>query len=183
LQAYDTTAGRIGGCICWEHWMPLNRFAMHALGEQIHVAAFPDIPEHNALASRHYAFEGRCFVIAMGSVLRRDDIKMDFGLVPELLVSPGRTGDRDEFVLAGGSGIIGPDGQWIVEQNFYEETIMYADLDLSAVSQEKLSLDSAGHYNRPDVFQLSVNTRCNEPLRWSDDASQHLRQCAGRDFN
>lgn len=167
IQVYDTTAGRIGGSICWEHWMPLNRFAMHALGEQIHVAAFPDMPEHNAVASRHYAFEGRCFVIAMGTIVRRDDIKMDFGLPPEMLISPGRTGDRDEFILAGGSGIIGPDGRWIVEQKYYDEEILYADLDLEDVTREKLSLDTVGHYNRPDVFQLYVDNRRRDPVHWS----------------
>ncbi|WP_323011804.1 carbon-nitrogen hydrolase family protein [Castellaniella sp.] len=167
LQAYDTTAGRVGGSICWEHWMPLNRFTMHALGEQIHVAVFPDIAEHNMIASRHYAFEGRCFVIAMGMVLRRADITEDFGLPIDMLTSPSKTSDRDEFVLAGGSGIIGPDGRWIVEQKFYEEEIIYADIDLDDVSKGKLSLDTAGHYNRPDVFQLYVDNRRKDPVNWS----------------
>jgi len=31
LQAVETNIGRLGGLICWEHWMPLTRMAMHEL--------------------------------------------------------------------------------------------------------------------------------------------------------
>jgi len=39
LLVVETGVGRVGGLICWEHWMPLARFAMHAEREEIHVAA------------------------------------------------------------------------------------------------------------------------------------------------
>ena len=39
-----------------------------------------------------------------------------------------------------------------------EEGILYADLDLEAGIKMKLRHDFAGHYNRPDIFQLRVNT-------------------------
>ena len=50
LHVLDTSIGRIGGLACWEHWMPLTRFAMHAKGEQIHIAAWPEVgdPEKHA---------------------------------------------------------------------------------------------------------------------------------------
>ncbi|KQZ67404.1 hypothetical protein [Nocardioides sp. Root151] len=67
---------------------------------------------------------------------------------------------------AGGSGIVGPDGKWFVDQCFYEEKIIYADLDLEEVVREKLSLDTAGHYNRPDVFQLMVDDQPKEQIYW-----------------
>ncbi len=35
LDVYDTPLGRIGGLVCWEHWMLLARHAMHATGEQM----------------------------------------------------------------------------------------------------------------------------------------------------
>src|SRR5215813_3997021 len=69
LRAVDTSAGRVGGLICWEHWMPLARQAMHEAGEEIHIACWPQVKEMNLVASRHYAFEGRCFVIATGAVM------------------------------------------------------------------------------------------------------------------
>ncbi|BDZ45624.1 nitrilase-related carbon-nitrogen hydrolase [Naasia aerilata] len=58
LRAVDTPAGRVGGLVCWEHWMPLARQALHSEGEQIHVAAWPDMPELHELAARTYAREG-----------------------------------------------------------------------------------------------------------------------------
>ena len=67
LLVVETGVGRVGGLICWEHWMPLARFAMHAEREEIHVAAWPEVgdPEMHRFASRHYAFEGRCFSICV----------------------------------------------------------------------------------------------------------------------
>lgn len=166
LRVYDTQAGRIGGGICWEHWMPLNRFAMHALGEQIHVGVWPDVAEHNAIAARHYAFEGRTFVMAMGTILRRSSITVDFGLPPSVLQSTSGMSTNDDYILAGGTGIVGPNGKWLTDPVMYEEKIIYADLDLDEVSKEKLSLDTAGHYNRPDIFQLVVDDRAKEQIYW-----------------
>ena len=38
-----------------------------------------------------------------------------------------------------------------------DETIITAEGSLEHVLQRKLSCDIAGHYSRPDVFQLHVN--------------------------
>ncbi|MDQ3650016.1 MAG: carbon-nitrogen hydrolase family protein, partial [Acidobacteriota bacterium] len=56
LEAVTTSAGRVGGLICWEHWMPLARQTLHTSGEHIHVAVFPAVHEMHQIASRHYAF-------------------------------------------------------------------------------------------------------------------------------
>src|SRR5437867_678106 len=77
VRAVDTPAGRVGGLICWEHWMPLARQAMHESGEDVHVAAWPAVKEMNHVASRQYAFEGRCFVLAAGSVMRAGALPHD----------------------------------------------------------------------------------------------------------
>jgi len=44
LRAVETSVGRVGALMCWEHWMPLTRQAMHDAAEDIHVAhrAWPD---------------------------------------------------------------------------------------------------------------------------------------------
>ena len=84
LQAVDTPAGRVSGLVCWEHWMPLARQALHDSGEDIHVAVWPTVHDRHQLASRQYAFEGRCFVLAAGSVMRASS------LPPELEVEPSR---------------------------------------------------------------------------------------------
>ena len=68
LTAVSTAVGRVSGLICWEHWMPLARQALHLSGEDIHVAVWPTVNEQHQLASRHYALESRCFVLAAGTL-------------------------------------------------------------------------------------------------------------------
>ena len=150
LRAVDTPAGRVGGLICWEHWMPLARQALHESGEDIHVALWPTAHEMLQVASRHYAFEGRCFVIAAGSLLRARD------LPPELEPHPDRVSSPDQLVMHGGSAIIGPDGQYLAGPVFDAPEILFAELDLSRVREESMSLDVAGHYHRPDCLSMSV---------------------------
>jgi predicted amidohydrolase len=150
LVAVDTPAGRIGGLICWEHWMPLARQAMHDSGEDIHVAAWPTAHEMLQVASRHYAFEGRCFVIAAGSLMRARD------LPAELEPHPDRVSSADQFVMRGGSAIIAPNGSYLAGPVYDAPAILTAQLDLSRVREEAMSLDVAGHYSRPDCLEFSV---------------------------
>jgi len=150
LQAVETAAGRVGGLICWEHWMPLARQAMHDSGEDIHVAVWPNVHEMVQIASRQYAFEGRCFVLAAGSLLRAAN------LPPELEPHPDRVTSASQFVLRGGSAIIGPNGAYVAGPVFDEPCILTADLDLEQVREELMSLDVAGHYSRPDCLELRV---------------------------
>jgi nitrilase len=152
LRAVDTPAGRVGGLVCWEHWMPLARQALHESGEDIHVAAWPTVHDMHQIASRHYAFEGRCFVLAAGSLMRARDLPVELERHAEKVTSP------DQFVLRGGSAIIGPDGGYLAGPVFEEATVLYADLDLARVREESMTLDVAGHYARPDCLQL-VTTR------------------------
>ena len=148
LRAVATDVGRIGGLICWEHWMPLARQVMHQSGEDIHIAAWPQVKEMNLIASRHYAFEGRCFVIACGMIMRARELPQEF--VPIDSFGP------ESFVLNGGSAIIGPDGSLLAGPVFDEEVILTADVDLSRIGEESLALDVTGHYSRPDIFELKL---------------------------
>jgi len=146
LRAVQTEVGRVGGLICWEHWMPLARQALHTSGEDVHVAAWPQVKEMNLVASRHYAFAGRCFVIACGSIMRASEIPAELELIQSLKQNP------DALVLGGGSAIIAPDGNVIAGPVFETETILAADLDFSRIAEESLALDVTGHYFRPDIF-------------------------------
>ncbi len=148
LAAPLVAGARVGGLICWEHWMPLARQVMHDAGEEIHVAAWPGVPDLHQLASRHYAFEGRCFVIAAGQILRLRD------LPPELPVRPEKAGDPDALLIRGGSAIIAPSGRYLAGPVLDEETLVLADCDLGEIVREALTLDVSGHYARPDLFDL-----------------------------
>jgi predicted amidohydrolase len=150
LKAVETSAGRTGGLICWEHWMPLARQALHVSGEEIHIAAWPQVKEMNLVASRHYAFEGRCFVVACGALMRARD------LPPELELIESLKNDADSLTLRGGSAIIAPDGRVIAGPVFDEETILTADIDTSRIAEESLTLDVTGHYSRPDIFEFEL---------------------------
>jgi predicted amidohydrolase len=152
LKAIDTHIGRIGGLICWEHWMPLARQAMHNSNEHIHIALWPTVHETHQLASRHYAFEGRCFVVAVGQVMKVKDIPSQLKR-PQNLKNNG-----DDFLLKGGSCIIAPDGSFLMEPQMNKEGVFVHEInDLKRIYKERLTLDTSGHYNRPDVFNFSVN--------------------------
>jgi len=146
LEAVSTSAGRIGGLICWEHWMPLARMAMHNSGEHIHVAAWPTVHELHQLASRHYAFEGRCFVMTVGLMMPAADVPR------ELPRGVPLSSDDEQWIERGGSAIIGPDSHYIVEPVFNREELIVADLDFKEIDREAMTLDVSGHYARPDLF-------------------------------
>ena len=166
LGVHQAPWGKLGNLICWEHWMPLARAAMHNLGESVHVAAWPTVREEYALASRHYAMEGRCFVLAAGPVQTRDDLLDGLERVGgddaalELL-----TAIESEKLNRGGSLIVAPDAR-IVAQAGDGEEMLRATLDLTEIGSGLASLDTDGHYSRPDVFELTVDTRPKEGVRW-----------------
>jgi len=152
LRVIDTPVGRVGGLICWEHWMPLVRQALHVAGEDIHVSLWPSVKEMYQVASRHYAFEGRCFVVAAGAIMRRSDLPRDFE------ISGSLAGEESEFILDGGSCVIGPDGQYVAGPAFNSEVIILARINLERIREESLTLDVTGHFNRPDLFDFRYKT-------------------------
>jgi nitrilase len=144
LNSVPIAEARVGGLICWEHWMPLARTAMHQAGEHIHVAVWPTANEIAQLASRHYAFEGRCFVLAAGLMMRTTD------LPPAL---PHNV--AGEWAIRGGSAIIAPNASYVVEPIYDREELIVADLDLGMIDRESMALDVTGHYSRPDIFTFA----------------------------
>jgi nitrilase len=160
LSVYDTALGRLGGLCCWEHLQPLSKYAMYAQNEQVHVGAWPSFsvytgaayalgPEVNTSASRVYAVEGSCFVVAPCATVSTEMI--------ELLC----TDDTKRALLQPGGGyarIFAPDGQQMHESLAPDvEGLVYADLDLGMISLAKAAADPAGHYARPDVTRLLLN--------------------------
>jgi len=148
LRAVDTPGGRVSALVCWEHWMPLARQALHESGEDIHVAVWPTVHDLHQVASRQYAFEGRCFVLASGALMRASS------LPPELDPHPERVTGPDQWLLRGGSAVVGPDGRYLVEPVYDRAEIVMAQLDLRRTSEEAMTLDVTGHYHRPELFDF-----------------------------
>jgi nitrilase len=150
LKSVKTNVGRVGALVCWEHWMPLARQAMHVAGEDIHVAVFPTVHEMHQITARQYAFEGRSFVLAVGMIMRAQDFPAEFETAHLSKDNP------DQIVLRGGSCIVAPDGSFVARPVFDEEKIITTELDLTMIDREKMTLDVSGHYGRPDVFDFKV---------------------------
>ena len=155
LVASDTTFGRVGGSICWEHWMPLCRQALHDSGEHIHFSLWPTVNEMHQVASRSYAFEGRCFVLAAGQILSVKDFPVELTLPDDL------KNERDKLVLRGGSCVIGPDGNFLIEPVFDTEQLITCELELDRTIKEQMTIDVSGHYQRRDIFDFEINRKRN----------------------
>lgn len=164
LESVETEWGTLSGLICWEHWMPATRAYKHQQNEVIHIAQWPDVNERHMIGSRHYAIEGRCFVGASGMVMSKQDVLDGFDSLgvdePEArALLESIDGGEDGLLKNGNSAIIGPDGAFITNPIQATKTIITAELPLDELAEQQLSLDTAGHYSRPDVFTLEVDTR------------------------
>ena len=164
LGVFTTEYGNLGGLICWEHWMPLARAAMHAQSETVHVAQWPAVKDLHQLASRHYAFEGQCFVVAAGCVLTRRDVIEGFHSLGRsgsqaIQLLEAMPGEEQDFILTGGSAVIGPDSRYVAGPVFDQPDVIIAEIDPGRISEGHLVLDTQGHYARPDVFHLEVDDR------------------------
>lgn len=156
LTVVDTPHGRLGGAICWEHYMPLLRAAYYEKGVQIWAAPTADDRESWVATMRHIAMEGRCFVVGACQVMRRSDFPEDYASRIEA--------DPDEWMMHGRSVIVGPLGEVLAGPLVDEEGILTADVDMDDLLGAKLDFDPVGHYARPDVFSLRVNEKPQLPV-------------------
>jgi len=150
LPVFDTPYGKIGAVICWENYMPLLRSAMYEKGIQIYIAPTADHRDSWFATMRHIALEGRCFVLSCNQYSTKDMYEDDLLESEDMQKAP--------FELTrGGSCIINPLGEFLVEPVFGKEDILYAVLDLDDITRGHFDFDVVGHYNRPDIFKLIVN--------------------------
>ena len=154
LKTIDTKWGKMGALICWEHWMPFSRQALHNEGEIIHIALWPTVHEMHQVASRHYAFEGRCYVIAAGQMMQVKDFPSNLTLPKHLKEN------QEKYILNGGSCVIDAEGNYLMMPQFDKEEILYCIIENTDTAvKEKMTLDISGHYNRPDIFEFNVNKK------------------------
>lgn len=171
LHVWERPYGRISALNCWEHQMILPGYALMAQGTQVHVAAWPGgepatppmppqmLWSRQELLSRAFASQGACYVIAAGGLISPAD-------VPERFRKMAYTG-------VGGSMIIDPRGEVVARAPLGQEMILTWEADRSVIRAAKSACDVAGHYSRPDVFDLRVRgvaTTDLIPIRCDDAA-------------
>ena len=156
LTVIDSPYGRIGSVICWENYMPMMRMAMYSKNVALYCAPTADDRDTWISSMQHVALEGRCFVLTACQFLRKQDFPNTVRV---------QLGDSPESVLMrGGSAIINPLGKVLVGPHYDGERILTASLDLDEIDRGKFDFDVAGHYSRPDVFQLIVNEAAARPV-------------------
>jgi len=153
LPVVETSAGKIGGGICWENYMPLLRATMYAKGVQVWCAPTVDDREIWQVSMRHIAYEGRMFLIS----------------ACQYQPSPAKQGIKTQWseqqvLIRGGSVIISPMGEILAGPLYDEVGLISADINLAEIVKARFDLDTVGHYARSDVFQLQVNEQQRKPL-------------------
>jgi nitrilase len=165
LEVYTLPFGRVSGLICWENYMPLARYALAAWWAQIHVAPTWDRGEPWMSTMRHVAKEGRAVVIGCCQAVRKTDIPDSLSFKAAYLSG------IEDWINPGGSVIVDPDGKILAVPASEFETILYADVRPAQLVGPRWQLDIAGHYARPDVFELLVHRRPTPLIREVDDSA------------
>ena len=164
LKVIETEAGRIGTLMCWENYMPLARYALYSQGVEIYIAPTYDSGDGWIGSLQHIAREGCCWVVGCGNLMKGSDFPDDMPEKSNLYPDP------DEWVNPGDSIVIAPGGEIVAGPMREQEGILYCEIDPEKVGIARRALDVTGHYSRPDIFQLHVNTRQQSPVEFKDES-------------
>ena len=158
LKVVDTPFGKLGAVICWENYMPALRMTMYQ--QRIALYCAPTVDDRDSWGStmQHIALEGRCFVLSACQHLRGSAFPAD-RMNNRLLGQSSDAGKAaDTTLIRGGSVIIDPLGKVLAGPVYNEDALLTAELDMSLIPMAQMDFDPVGHYARPDVFSLHVNT-------------------------
>jgi nitrilase len=149
--------------------MPLARFHLYAQGIDLWIAPTLAMGDGWIATMQHIARENRMFVVGVNPVLRADQIPAGFP-GRDRLVPPGYLEDQGPWLEEGNTVAVAPDGAVLAGPVRQREETLLLDLDLAAVAVQRRLMDPAGHYNRPDVFRLLVDTSARAAVTEIDGA-------------
>ena len=163
LRTHSIGVFTVGGLNCWENWLPLARTSLYAQGEDLHVAIWPGNVRNTEEITRFIAMESRSFVVSVSGLMRKSDISDRLPHVERLRDT------ADDIMANGGSCVAAPNGEWLLEPQVGDESLYIVELDHQQVLEERHSLDTAGHYSRPDVTRLVVNRKRQTTAEFTDN--------------
>ncbi|MGC0417626.1 carbon-nitrogen hydrolase family protein [Embleya sp. AB8] len=172
LRVHPTGIGPLGVLACGENTNTLARFTLLAQGELVHAASYIALPvapadydmaDAIAVRTAAHSFEGKVFSVVACSTISPEIVDAIAGDDAEVRKQLGR--ERSAY-----SGIFGPDGRPVGEPLIDDEGIVYGDIDLAKCIQPKQMHDIVGHYNRFDVFRLSVDNRPQQPITFTHES-------------
>jgi aliphatic nitrilase len=160
LNVYDTHYGKLSAMGCGEHFNSLFKYALLAMGTQIHVAGWPSFgfyPDPIDFSVRQFAFEGKIFIIN------------SLGITDEQNIAACRdTQDGSGNISmssGGGSSIIGPNGEYLAGPVCNVETVLTAEISLEDALLNKMNVNVLGHYTRWDILSLNFNRQRLSPFK------------------
>lgn len=166
----ESEFGPVSGLICGENSNPLAIFALTAEYSRIHAMSWPPyipsisnpLPDRLLDDAKAFVQMSKAHVIAAAGII--DDRTIERLDLEEEVAETVRTPR-----FSGGSVIVAPDRSIVSGPLDNEETILYGEIDLEQSVRTKLRHDFAGHYNRPDMFEVRIN---RQPADLFKDASE-----------
>ncbi len=162
LKVHSLEDFTVGGLNCWENWMPLPRTALYAQGENLHIAVWPGAERNTFDITKFIAKESRSFVVSVSGFMTIDDFPKDTPNYDTIIK------DAPQVLANGGSCIAGPDGEWVIPPMVGEEGLFTGEIDYQKVLEERHNFDCVGHYSRPDVTKLTLNTERQSIIHFSN---------------
>ncbi len=162
LQVHPLKDFTVGGLNCWENWMPLPRTALYAQGENLHVAVWPGAERNTFDITKFIAKESRSFVVSVSGFMSIEDFPKDTPNYDVIVKN------APEVLANGGSCIAGPDGEWVIPPATGKEGLFTGEIDFQKVLEERHNFDCVGHYSRPDITKLTLNTERQSIIDFSN---------------
>ena len=174
LNVYDTPYGKLSSMNCGEHTHDLYKYALLAMGTQIHVASWPSMPAHIYAQSwrdpvefraRQFAYEGNIFIINSCAITDRQNI-----------AACCDTQEERENILensGGASSIIGPNGEYLAGPVNEGEVVLTAEISLEDALPGKQHHNVLGSYTRWDVLSLNFNRKRLSPFNESTSSAMN----------